>query len=194
MRRFLTLVLLVLGGAAAAAVEESTIAAVPGLGELGLTLPPAWHVVAPAPPGAVLVVAGPFEPSTMADVLTPRPVMALAVTVADGGETGSTLVTAALAECQRLLTDFALDPHADIQRTVGGRRWCCLRFSFSMAQQACLEELWLAVVPTPEGARVVRVACSCAPDRFSAYAPVFEQIIGSLGSSRAQVLPPRRRR
>ncbi len=166
--------------------EDTRSVPVPGLDDMRIALPQAWSAVAEPPPGAVLMIHGPFEPSTTADDLAPRPVLALNAVELKPGQSIDDLALAATTNAQRMLADFALDTSGDIHRYLGGRRWSRLRFAFTMAQEPCEEELWIGVI----GGHAIYIACSCVPSRFDAYESTFSEAIASLDASRAGLAPP----
>jgi len=193
MRRALVLAVMLLGSELRAADSGQAPAAIshllhiPGCSAT-VELPPSWEL-ANAVAGALLVLQGPPEHSMpLGEALAARPMIAITVQALDAGQDPVQLMARARGQCERLLSHFAALSATEPSRTLSGRTWQYLHYSFELAQQSCDQELYIS----QDQDVAIYVVCSCAPSRASVYEPLFRRTVASMSSSGAPSLsgPP----
>jgi hypothetical protein len=184
LRRALVLAIVLSGAALGAAdIDPAPVATthllhIPGCSAT-VELPVGWEL-ANAVAGALVVLQGPPEHSMpLGEALAARPMIAITVQVLDPGQDPLSLMVRARDQCQRLLAHFSVLSATEPSRTLSGRTWQYLHYSFELAQQSCDQELYIS---QSQGVAIY-VVCSCAPSRASAYEPLFARTVASMNSS-----------
>ena len=140
-----------------------------------LAVPANWNSVAPAD-GTIIRLVNRAHDAGMAVSVTPL--------LANEGPAGFTRRT--LADLQHLVYEFDLLDW-NFTLPVGARTWSRLHFRMVSGNQHWEEWLYL----TADSGQGIAVAFSAAPAAWSAWAPIFENVVHEAGSSRPVLTPLR---